>query len=126
MGESILKLGLMGRYVACLVEITNSFNGGRRWPLHVRCCRKKSSRLLSHLLMSSCLMLRLHQCTVFIGQRSAVRVEIRHHETPKRISFTTLFPQTHRLNQISQILGAGQYYCTTVGAVIMGAGWWQG
>jgi len=36
------------------VEITNSFNGRRRWPLHVRCC-KKSSRSLSHLLMSSCI-----------------------------------------------------------------------
>ena len=25
----------------CLVEITNSFNGRRRWPLYVRCCKKK-------------------------------------------------------------------------------------
>jgi len=32
------------------------FNGRRRWPLHVRCC-KKSSRSLSHLLMSSCFLI---------------------------------------------------------------------
>jgi len=34
-------------------KLRSRFNGRRRWPLHVR-CRRKSSRSLSHLLMSSC------------------------------------------------------------------------
>ena len=47
--------GQVGSMHRCLVEIIRkSFNGHRHWPLHVQGCRKKSSRSLSHLLMSSC------------------------------------------------------------------------
>jgi len=32
--------GQVGSVRRCLVEIRNWFNWRRRWPLHVRCCRK--------------------------------------------------------------------------------------
>jgi len=37
----------VGRQRRCLVEIRKSFNGRRRWPLHVRCCRKKFTFAIS-------------------------------------------------------------------------------
>ena len=48
-GESISRqVGSVWRFWRrCFVEITNSLNGRRRWPLHVRCCRKKFTFAIS-------------------------------------------------------------------------------